>query len=158
VLEYRKIPKGGDKPWKSKEHVAEIVSAYLRKNQVSADQLTSTIMAVYDALAGLGKPEEPVVTLTPAVPVRRSVRPDQITCLECGWSGKTMRRHLAAVHGFTPDEYRTRWGLPSDYPIVAPSYAAQRSEFAKSIGLGARGRGRRGDTPSQQDGTAIYGD
>ena len=85
-----------------KEHVAEIISAYLRKNQVSADQLTSTITAVYNALAALGKPAEPVVSLTPAVPVRRSVRPDQISCLECRWSGKTIRRHLGATHGLTP--------------------------------------------------------
>jgi predicted transcriptional regulator len=139
-----------------KEHVAEIVSAYLRKNHVSADQLTSTITAVYAALAGLGRPAEPVVSLTPAVPVRRSVRPDQIVCLECGRSGKTMRRHLAAVHGITADEYRSRWSLAADYPMVAPDYAAQRSEFAKSIGLGARGRGRKGDTPSQHD-SATHG-
>jgi predicted transcriptional regulator len=141
-----------------KEHVAAIVSAYLRKNHVSADQLTSTITTVHDALAALGKAEEPVVALTPAVSVRRSLRPDQITCLECGWSGKTMRRHLRAVHGVTADEYRSRWGLAPDYPMVAPNYKAQRSEFAKSIGLGVRGRGRKGDTRAQQDGTAIQGD
>lgn len=131
-----------------KEHVAEIVSAYLRKNHVPVDQLTSTITIVYDALATLGKPEEPIIALTPAVPVRRSVRPDQITCLDCGWSGKTMRRHLAAIHGVTPDEYRTRWSLGPDYPMVAPDYAAQRSEFAKSIGLGAGGRGRKFESAS----------
>jgi len=141
-----------------KEHVAEIVSAYLRKNHVSADQLTTTITTVYEALAGLGKPGEPVAAPTPAVPVRRSLRPDQITCLECGWSGKTMRRHLTSAHGLTPDEYRTRWSLERGYPMVAPNYAAQRSEFAKSIGLGARGRGRKLDTRSPQDGIAVHGD
>jgi MucR family transcriptional regulator, transcriptional regulator of exopolysaccharide biosynthesis len=141
-----------------KEHVAEIVSAYLRKNYVSADQLTSTIATVYDTLARLGKPDDPAVPLTPAVPVRRSVRSDHITCLECGWSGKTIRRHLTSAHGLTPGEYRARWSLERDYPMVAPNYAAQRSEFAKSIGLGARGRGRRGDAPSQQDSTAVQGD
>src|SRR3954451_16618108 len=78
------------------------------QNQVSADQLTATITAVYDALASLGKPSEPLAALTPAVPVRRSLRADEIVCLECGRSGKTLRRHLAAAHGITPQEYRSR--------------------------------------------------
>ena len=124
-----------------KEHVAEIVAAYLRNNRVSPDQLTQTITAVYEALARLGQVSEPVAALEPAVPIRRSVGADWIVCLECGRQAKMIRRHLTSAHGMTPHEYRAKWGLAPDYPIVAPNYAAQRAEFARSIGLGRKGRG-----------------
>jgi predicted transcriptional regulator len=122
------------------EHVATIVAAYVRKNQVAADQLTGAITAVYEALMGLGKPAEPIIPPTPAVPIHRSVGADQITCLECGRSGKTLRRHLSAMHGMTPNEYRTRWGLAHNFPMTAKNYSAERSAFAKSRGFGRKRR------------------
>jgi MucR family transcriptional regulator, transcriptional regulator of exopolysaccharide biosynthesis len=132
-----------------KEHVAEIVAAYVRKNPVPADQLSKTIVAVHDALAGLGKEPAPVTTQEPAVPIRRSVKPDRIICLECGKSAKMLRRHLTSAHDLTPAEYRAKWELDHDYPMTAPNYAAQRSEFAKSIGLGRKGRGAPPEPPAQ---------
>jgi len=82
--------------------------------------------------------------LVPAVPVRRSVRRDAITCLDCGYEGKMLKRHLQSAHGVTAAAYRERWGLKPDYPMVTPAYAARRSELAKAIGLGTRGRGQKG--------------
>jgi predicted transcriptional regulator len=128
-----------------KEHVAKIVSAYAKKNALPADQLPSLIASVHAALAGVGDggmPPEAPKALVPAVPVRRSIQPNAITCLECGYQGKMLKRHLQSAHGATADAYRERWGLKADYPMVAPVYAARRSELAKTIGLGTRGRGR----------------
>lgn len=125
------------------EHVAEIVAAYLVKNAVAVADLPLLICSVYAALAGLGMPPAPVETPTPAVPVHRSISSDKITCLECGWSGQTLRRHLSAAHSLAPDAYRLRWKLPSDYPLVTPDYGARRSELARSMGFGQRGRGAR---------------
>jgi predicted transcriptional regulator len=123
-----------------KEQVAEIVAAYVGHNTVAPDQLPTLIRTISQALAGLeqeaGAPRES--PLTPAVSVRRSVSPDKITCLDCGWSGQMVKRHLTTAHGMSVDEYRTRWGLASDYPMVARNYAARRSELAKSLGLGTR--------------------
>ncbi len=124
--------------------------AYLRKNQVSADQRTATITAVYETLARLGKHPNPPLPRRQPFQFGAACGPS-IVCLECSWSGKTIRRHLGTAHGMTPNEYRTHWGLPSDYPLVAPNYAAQRSEFAKSIGLG-RKRGNAAGLASQQEG------
>ncbi len=117
---------------------ADIVSAYVSKNVLPAQQLPEVITTVYSSLNGLGngaqeKQQEP---LKPAVPVRKSVTPDYIVCLEDGKMLKMLKRHLRTTYNMTPDEYRTRWGLPPDYPMVAPNYASQRSEFAKKIGLG----------------------
>jgi predicted transcriptional regulator len=126
-----------------KEHVAEIVSAYVGKNQVGLAELPALIASVSQSLASLGQAASVTPpTATPAVPTRRSVAADAITCLDCGYKGKMLKRHLTAAHSVTPDEYRTRWGLAPDYPMVAPNYAAQRSELAKSFGLGRLG-GRR---------------
>jgi predicted transcriptional regulator len=138
-------------PVELKEHVAEIVAAYVRRNPVSADQLTQTIIAVHDALAGLGQEPAPVATREPAIPIRRSIKPDRIICLECGKGAKMLRRHLATAHDLTPDEYRAKWDLDRDYPMTAPSYAARRSEFAKTIGLGRKGRGAPPEPPAQTD-------
>jgi predicted transcriptional regulator len=121
-----------------KEQVAEIVAAYLRKNSVAPGDVPAVIAQVYQSLAGLGQSQPAETPLQPAVPIRRSVNPEYITCLECGAKGAMLRRHLASAHKLTPTEYRQRWNLPSDYPVVAPSYAARRSEMAKALGLGRR--------------------
>ncbi len=118
---------------------AEIVSAHLRGNTVPVDQVPALINDIHQTLAGLGV-EEP--DLTPAVPIKRSVRKATIVCLECGKVGKTLKRHLSTAHGLGVKEYRERWKLPKDYPLVAPNYAAQRSELAKKIGLGRKPRKR----------------
>jgi predicted transcriptional regulator len=130
-----------------KEHVTEIVSAYVRKNAIAQSELPALIQQVSQSLAGLGQaPAAPPASLTPAVPIRRSVGAETITCLNCGWKGQMLRRHLSTAHSMTVDEYRSRWSLPSDYPMVAKNYSARRSELAKSLGLGRRngrsGRGR----------------
>ncbi len=117
----------------------EIVSAHLRKNTVSVDQVPALINDIHQTLAGLGV-EEP--DRTPAVPIKRSVRKATIVCLECGKVGKVLKRHLSTSHGLSVEEYRARWKLPSDYPMISPNYAAQRSELAKKIGLGTRPRKR----------------
>ena len=117
----------------------EIVSAHLRKNTVPVDQVPALINDIHQTLAGLGV-EEP--DLTPAVPIKRSVRKATIVCLECGKTGKMLKRHLSTAHGLGVKGYRERWGLPADYPMVAPNYAAKRSEMAKKIGLGTKRRKR----------------
>ncbi len=117
----------------------EIVAAHLRKNAVPVDQVPALISDIHRALASLGS-EEP--DLTPAVPIKRSVRKATIVCLECGRSGKVLKRHLSTAHGLGVKGYRERWGLPADYPMVAPNYAAQRSAMAKKIGLGRKPRKR----------------
>ena len=121
---------------------AQIVSAHMSKNPTPTDALPALIQAVFKSLAGAGVPDIPVVKLEPAVPIKKSVFPDHIVCLEDGRKMKMLKRHLATSYHMTPDQYRQRWGLPSNYPMVAPEYAARRSELAKSFGLG---RGRRID-------------
>jgi len=117
---------------------AEIVSAYVGKNTLQTQQLAEVINTVYSTLTGLqGAPQETVTEPSrPAVPIKRSVTPEYIICLEDGKKLKMLKRHLRSTYDMTPDEYRVKWGLPPDYPMVAPNYAAQRSEFAKKIGLG----------------------
>lgn len=122
---------------------ADIVSAYVSKNVLPAQQIPDVINTVFSSLTGLNNqpPELPSEPLKPAVPIRKSVTPEYIVCLEDGKKLKMLKRHLRSTYNMSPDEYRTRWGLPADYPMVAPNYAAQRSEFAKRIGLG-RSSGR----------------
>ena len=122
----------------------EIVSAHLSNNQIAAEEIPSLIQKVYRTLAnvqgdagGVGASSE---RPQPAVPIKRSVTPDYIVCLEDGKKLKMLKRHLKTAYNMTPEEYRERWGLPADYPMVAPSYASQRSTLAKDIGLGKRGR------------------
>lgn len=115
---------------------AEIVGAYVSKHSLPAAELPGLIQNVSSSLGQLSKSEPPPEPLVPAVPVNKSVTPDYIISLEDGRRFKSLKRHLAAQYGMTPDEYRTRWGLPSDYPMVAPNYAAKRSQLAKSMGLG----------------------
>jgi predicted transcriptional regulator len=122
----------------------DVVSAYLSQNRLGAVDVPQVIGTVFTSLAGLNGRDIPVAgeTQRPAVPIKRSVMPDYIVCLEDGKKLKMLKRHLRTAYGLTPEEYRAKWGLPADYPMVAPNYAAQRSAFAKKIGLG-RGRRRR---------------
>ena len=118
----------------------EIVSAYVSNNSIAATQLPDVINTVYGALNSISGQTvfESPESQKPAVSVRRSVNPDYIVCLEDGKKLKMLKRHLRAAYGMSPDEYRAKWGLPSDYPMVAPNYALQRSAFAKNIGLGRK--------------------
>jgi predicted transcriptional regulator len=124
-----------------KEQVAQIVVAYLRKNSVAPSDVPAVIAQVYESLTVLTQPQpaEPETPLKPAVPIRRSVNPEYITCLECGANATLLRPHLASAHNLTPAGYRERWNLPSDYPLVAPGYTARRSEWAKAGGFGRKG-------------------
>ena len=116
-----------------------ITSAYLANNATPADQVTTIIASVSGALTTLAGGEAPEETPPePAVPIRRSVTPDHLVCLEDGKKLKMLKRYLRARYDMSPEEYRERWGLPPDYPMVAPNYAKQRAEFAKKIGLGKR--------------------
>lgn len=119
---------------------ATIVSAHISKNQIEADALPSLIQSVYRSLSTVGDAElSPAPAREPAVPIKKSVFPDYIVCLEDGRKMKMLKRHLETSYGLSPDAYRAKWGLPRDYPMVAPSYAAVRSGLAMSFGLG-RGR------------------
>jgi predicted transcriptional regulator len=117
-----------------------VVAAYVSRNPLPGHQLPEVIRAVFAALSSTGEtpvppPPEPQ---KPAVPVKRSVTPDFLICLEDGKKLKMLKRHLRTTYGMSPDDYRAKWGLPADYPMVAPNYAAQRSQFAKKIGLGRK--------------------
>lgn len=117
---------------------AMIVSSYVRHHTVGANQLSDLITTVYRVIGQLGQPVQPEEVLVPAVSVRRSVHQDYVVCLDCGYRGKTLRRHISARHSLTRDEYLRRWGLPTDHRLTAPAYSDRRSEMAKSIGLGRK--------------------
>ena len=118
---------------------SDIVAAHVGNNSVAVGELPELIGNVYTALAGLGAPEpEPEAPPQPAVPVRSSVKKDKIVCLEDGMELKMLKRHLMTHHGMTPAEYRQKWGLASDYPMVAPNYTETRRDLAKKIGLGRK--------------------
>ncbi len=120
---------------------ADIVSAHVSNNSVAVNDLPTLIQNVHSALNGLGaKVEEPEVKPEPAVSVRSSIKPDYIVCLEDGKKLKMLKRHLMTHYQMTPDEYRAKWGLAADYPMVAPNYAEQRRSLAKKIGLGTKRR------------------
>ena len=122
--------------------VSEIVSAYVSNNSLPANQLSELITTVHQTLMHMD--EKPPETLKPAVPKKRSVTPDYIVCLEDGKKLKMLKRHLRTSYNLSPEEYRKKWGLLDDYPMVAPKYAAQRSKLAKQIGLGKlRRKGRK---------------
>jgi len=120
------------------DQVAEIVAAYVRKNAVASSELAGLIIQVNEALASLGKEPVRPEPLKPAVPIKRAVGDDTVTCLDCGYKAQMLRRHLTGAHGLTVDAYRARWDLPRDFPMVAKNYSARRSEMAKSLGLGRR--------------------
>lgn len=122
----------------------EIVAAHVSNNTVAVEELPVLINQIYRSLASMGTAPEPAPEKPqPAVPVKKSVHSDYIICLEDGKKLKMLKRHLKTAYNMTPDEYRDRWGLGPDYPMVAPNYARQRSQLAKEIGLGTRAR--RGD-------------
>lgn len=130
------------------DHVADIVSAHVSNNAVPVGDLPGLIRSVYASLVALGKPAKPVPeTLTPAVSIRASLRADAMTCLECGDKLTILKRHLGTEHGLTPADYRARWNLPADYPMVAPNYAAKRKELAMRFGLGRKPKAAVPDTP-----------
>lgn len=120
---------------------AEIVAAYVANNSVPAGNLPELIATVHAAVSGLSKSAvSPAEEPTPAVNPKRSVHADHIICLEDGKRFKSLKRHLMTHYGMTPEEYRAKWGLPHDYPMVAPNYAAARSELAKKMGLGRKAK------------------
>jgi predicted transcriptional regulator len=124
----------------------EIVAAHVSNNSVSVEDLPKLIRDVHNSLTGVSKDggqtqEKP----TPAVPIKKSVTPDYLICLEDGKKLKMLKRHLKTVYNMTPDDYREKWGLPADYPMVAPNYAKRRSQLAKEIGLGTRSRKQQSD-------------
>jgi predicted transcriptional regulator len=123
---------------------AQIVSAHVSNNSVTPDALPSLIQEVYRTLAGVEKEPPTADKPQPAVPVKRSVFPDHIVCLEDGKKLKMLKRHLKTAYNMTPEQYRERWQLPPDYPMVAPNYARHRSSLAKKIGLGTKPRSVRG--------------
>ena len=121
----------------------EIVAGHLGNNKVPTNDIPALIKQIYEALAIVSGRAAPAERLQPAVSIRKSITPDHIICLEDGKKLRMLKRHLKTSYNLTPDEYRERWGLPADYPMVAPNYAAQRSALAKKIGLGTRPRKRK---------------
>jgi len=132
------------KPEDALQLTTDIVTAYLSNNPINAQDIPAIIRSVHATLEALGKEGGviPESALKPAVPVKKSVTPEYIICLEDGKRLKMLKRYLRTRYNLTPEGYRTKWGLPADYPMVAPDYANKRSEFAKKIGLGRGGRPR----------------
>src|SRR5213592_2968746 len=115
-----------------------IVRSYVRHHRVGTDQISDIITSVYQAFGQLGQPVVAEEVLVPAVSVRRSVHQEYVVCLDCGYRGQTLRRHISTRHGLSRDEYLSRWGLRSDHPLTAPAYSERRSTLAKSLGLGRK--------------------
>jgi predicted transcriptional regulator len=122
--------------------VTQIVARYVAHNKIAANDLPELIAVVHRSLAGLGQPAEMPKALAPAVAVNRSYGRDFVICLECGWRGLTLRRHLSAAHGLSARDYRARWNLRDTHPITAPAYTERRSSLAKQLGLGRLRRTR----------------
>src|SRR5215212_3674167 len=120
------------------ELAADIVSAYVSNNSLPTSELPALLNAVHTALAATakGQMQEPTPALVPAVPIKKSITPDFIVCLDDGKKFKSLKRHLRTTYDLTPEQYRAKWDLPRDYPMVAPNYAKARSELAKTMGLG----------------------
>lgn len=119
----------------------EIVSSYVAHNNVGTQEISPVIENVYKTLMNLGsEPDAMMDRPQPAVPIKKSIQPDYLICLEDGKKLKMLKRHLKTAYNMSPEEYRERWGLPADYPMVAPNYAERRSKLAKDIGLGTKGR------------------
>jgi predicted transcriptional regulator len=119
-------------------HTTDIVASYVSNNAVAGTDLPELIASVYQALATIGAEPTAEETHEPVVSVKASIKPDHLVCLECGAKQKTLKRHLNAAHGLSPEEYRTRYNLPSSYPLVSAEYAKRRSKLAKQIGLGRK--------------------
>lgn len=124
---------------------ANIVSAYVSNNPTPASELPALIGQIHAALLRVssGRTEAPLEPAKPAVPLKKSMTPDYLVCLEDGKRFKSLKRHLRTQYGMTPEQYRDKWGLPSDYPMVAPNYAVARSQLAKKMGLGQQQRRRK---------------
>ncbi|PWL18367.1 MucR family transcriptional regulator [Falsochrobactrum shanghaiense] len=125
------------------ELTAEIVTAYVTNNPIQAAELPNLMQQVHDKFTALGAeaaPEQPKVELVPAVNPKKSIHSDHLICLEDGLKFKSLKRHLMTHHNLTPEEYRAKWDLPADYPMVAPGYSAARSQLAKAMGLGRKPR------------------
>jgi len=123
---------------------AEIVAAHVSNNTVPLAELPALIQQVFQTLTTIGSSAQEAPRPEPAVPVKKSVTPDYIICLEDGKKLKMLKRHLKTAYNMTPEKYRERWGLSSDYPMVAPNYAKQRSQLARELGLGTKAKRRRG--------------
>ncbi len=123
---------------------ADIVAAHVSNNTVAVSDLTTLIGSVHSALTDAAKGEIPEEAPEPAVPIKSSIKRDYIVCLEDGKKLKMLKRHLNTAYGMTPEDYRAKWGLPNDYPMVAPAYAEQRRQLAKDIGLGRKAGSRGG--------------
>lgn len=123
---------------------AKIVAAHVSNNTVPLSDLPGLIHQVHQALSGVGSSGVAAPRPQPAVPVKKSVMPDYIVCLEDGKKLKMLKRHLKTAYNLTPEQYRERWELPTDYPMVAPNYAKQRSQLARDLGLGTKSKRRRG--------------
>ena len=133
------------------ELTADIVSAHVANNTVSVGDVANLVQRVHEALAALGNPvPEPQQEKTPVVSVRASIKPDYLVCMECGRKQKTLKRHLQNAHGMSPDQYRADYGLPREYPMVAPDYSKRRSEMAQAIGLGRRSASEDGDASNNK--------
>lgn len=129
------------------ELTADIVSAHVANNNVAVGDVATLVERVYQALSSLGTPTpEPQQEKTPIVSVRASIKPEYLVCMECGRKQKTLKRHLENAHGMSPDQYRSDYGLPRDYPMVAPEYSKKRSQMAHAIGLGRKSKDDAGAT------------
>ena len=138
-------PEGSAVPQHLAEITAEVVSAYVANNTLPASELPALVTDIHATLTGLvGKSNSngnvaEKEKQKPAVPIKKSLKPEILTCLECGLEFKSLKKHLRASHDMSPEEYRMKWGLPADYPMVAPAYAERRSDLAKKLGLGRKG-------------------
>jgi len=137
-------PEGSDIPQHLAEITAEVVSAYVANNTLPASELPALVTDIHATLSGLVGKSGPNGNVAekekqkPAVPIKKSLKPEILTCLECGLEFKSLKKHLRASHDISPEEYRMKWGLPADYPMVAPAYAERRSDLAKKLGLGRK--------------------
>jgi predicted transcriptional regulator len=121
--------------------VTKIIASYVSHHNVAPEQIPELISSVHRTFDNLARPNETLPgALTPAVPLRRSVQRDAVVCLECGWKGKMLRRHLSTRHGLTGEQYLKRWNLPTEHKLTAPNYSEQRSSLARELGLGRGGR------------------
>jgi len=121
--------------------VTKIIASYVSHHNVAPEQIPELISSVHRTFDSLARPNETLPgALTPAVPLRRSVQRDAVVCLECGWKGKMLRRHLSTRHGLTGEQYLKRWNLPTEHKLTAPNYSEQRSTLARELGLGRSGR------------------
>ena len=141
------------------DRTAEIVAAYVSRNALTASEIPAFILTIYSSLATVGsvksKAAEVVEQKAPAVSIKKSITDEYLICLEDGLKFKSLKRHLQSSFAMTPDDYRAKWGLPSTYPMVAPSYSAERSKLALSIGLGAKGRASKAVLPKLKSAKAA---